>query len=43
MSKKNSVKIKVTEQRLREYVWIFSISFSFEICVRAYEVIKHNL
>jgi hypothetical protein len=43
MYKKKSVKIKVTEQRLREYVLIFSISFSFEICVRAYVVIKHNL
>jgi hypothetical protein len=31
MSKNNSVKIKITEQKLREYVLIFSISFSFGI------------
>ena len=29
MFKNNSVKIKITEQRLREYVLIFSSSFSF--------------
>jgi len=36
MFKNNSVKIKITEQRLREYVLIFSISVSFGIWVRAY-------
>jgi hypothetical protein len=31
MFKNNLVKIKITEQRLREYVLIFSISVSFGI------------
>jgi hypothetical protein len=31
MFKNNSVKIKITEQRLEEYVLIFSISVSFDI------------
>jgi hypothetical protein len=31
MAKNNSVKIKITEQMLIEYVLIFSISFSFGI------------
>jgi hypothetical protein len=31
MSKNNLVKIRITGQGLREYVLIFSISFSFEI------------
>jgi hypothetical protein len=35
MFKKNSVKIKMKEQRFKEYVLIFSISFSFGIYVRA--------
>jgi hypothetical protein len=31
MFKNNSVQIKITEQRLREYVLIYSISVSFGI------------
>jgi hypothetical protein len=35
MFKNNSVKIQITEQRVIEYVLIFSFSFSFGIWVRA--------
>ena len=40
MFKNNSVKIKITEQRLKEYVLIFSISFSFGIQVTLQKYIK---